>query len=192
MKIVKKTVNNNKQLVYDITVKDDHHYILHNGIVSHNSYVPTQDMSGGGGIKYGASTILFINKSKDKDSDKNVVGAILKVHTYKSRYSKEHQKVELKLDFNKGLDKFWGLLEIGLETGVLKKHPKHVEFPDGRKVGSGDAGKKEIYGDPESWFTKDVLDAINEKCKYHFGLGETIESSGKSDTTDSDFDESGT
>lgn len=33
--------------VYDIEVEDAHHYIFEDGTISHNSYVPTQEMGGG-------------------------------------------------------------------------------------------------------------------------------------------------
>ena len=41
------------------------------------AYVPTKEMGGGSGLKYAASTIVYLSKSKDRDSDKNVVGNII-------------------------------------------------------------------------------------------------------------------
>lgn len=47
MKITKVSKNSKRTTVYDFTVKDVHHYLLDNGVVTHNSYVPTKAMSGG-------------------------------------------------------------------------------------------------------------------------------------------------
>ena len=68
-KIIKKTVLKESIKVYDFTVKDDHHYILENGVLSHNSYVPTKDLGGGNGIKYAASNIIMLSKSKDNTDE---------------------------------------------------------------------------------------------------------------------------
>jgi RecA/RadA recombinase len=40
------------------------------------SYVPTKDMSGGAGLKYAASIIVYLSKKKDKDSEGGVIGNI--------------------------------------------------------------------------------------------------------------------
>lgn len=51
LKIVKKTHNTIEKPVYDIEVKNNHHYILENGVVSHNS-----------GPIYAASILLVMEK----------------------------------------------------------------------------------------------------------------------------------
>ncbi len=52
------------------------------------SYVPTKEMGGGSGLKYAASTIIYLGKKKEKDGTE-VVGNIIKAKTHKSRLSKE-------------------------------------------------------------------------------------------------------
>ena len=53
------------------------------------SYVPTKEMGGGSGLKYAASTIIYLSKKKEKDG-KDVIGNIIKAKTAKSRLSKEN------------------------------------------------------------------------------------------------------
>ena len=60
------------------------------------SYVPTKEMGGGSGLKYAASTIVYLSKKKEKDG-KEVIGNIIKAKTHKSRLSKENKEVELSL-----------------------------------------------------------------------------------------------
>ena len=56
------------------------------------SYVPTKEMGGGSGLKYAASTIIYLSKKKEKDG-KAVIGNIVKAKTHKSRLSKENKEV---------------------------------------------------------------------------------------------------
>ena len=78
MKIKSKRKINEPLKVYDFTVDEVHHYVLSNGIISHNSYVPTKELGGGNGLKYAASTIAMLSKKKEKDGDQ-VVGNIIKI-----------------------------------------------------------------------------------------------------------------
>ena len=48
------------------------------------SYVPTKEMGGGSGLKYAASTIIYLSKKKEKDKTE-VVGNLIKAKTAKSR-----------------------------------------------------------------------------------------------------------
>ena len=44
------------------------------------AYVPTKEMGGGSGLKYAASTIIYLSKKKEKDG-KEVIGNIIKAKT---------------------------------------------------------------------------------------------------------------
>ena len=59
------------------------------------SYVPTKEMGGGSGLKYAASTIIYLSKKKEKDGTE-VIGNIIKAKTAKSRLSKENQEVTVR------------------------------------------------------------------------------------------------
>jgi RecA/RadA recombinase len=130
------------------------------------AYVPTKQISGGGGLKYAASTIITLAKSKDRDGDKNVVGSIIKARTYKSRYSKQDQLVELRLNFETGLDRYYGLLDLAEKYDIFKKVSTRYELPDGSKV-FGTAIEK----NPEKYFTQEILTRLDEVAKKEFGLG---------------------
>merc|ERR1712188_107183 len=53
------------------------------------AYIPTKEMGGGSGLKYAASTIIYLSKKKEKDG-KEVVGNIIKCKTAKARLTKEN------------------------------------------------------------------------------------------------------
>ena len=78
------------------------------------AYVPTKEMGGGSGLKYAASTIIYLSKKKEKDG-KEVIGNIIKAKAAKSRLTKENASVDTRLYFDaRGLDKYYGLLELSL------------------------------------------------------------------------------
>ena len=56
------------------------------------SYIPMKEMSGGSGLKYSASTIVQLSKTKERVGTE-VVGNIIKVKMYKSRLSRDNKEV---------------------------------------------------------------------------------------------------
>ena len=132
------------------------------------SYVPTKEMSGGSGLKYSASTIVMLSKSKERDG-KDIVGNIIKARMQKSRLSRENKLVEVLLTYDKGLDRYYGLIELGESAGVFKKVANRIELPDGRKIYA-----KQIYENPKEYFTKDVMEALESQAQivFQYGLGE--------------------
>jgi len=130
-----------------------------------SGYGPAMIQSGGSGIKYSASTVLSLSKAKAIDSGKNVIGSLLTVTTGKSRFTKEDMKVKCLLSHTEGLSRYYGLIDLALEAGIWKKHPRHVEVSDGSKHFA-----TAIYKDPETFFTKDVMEklevAAGKKFKY--------------------------
>ena len=133
------------------------------------SYVPMKKMGGGSGLEYAASSILFLSKKKDKDkSDNSVTGAIITANLKKARLTIENKKVETLLDYSDGLDPYYGLLDLADKFGVFKKVSNKYELPDGTK-----AFESAILKDPEKYFTEDVLNIIDEKCKDEFLYGKS-------------------
>ena len=129
------------------------------------SYVPTKEMGGGSGLKYASSTIIYLSKKKEKDQ-KEVIGNIIKAKTVKSRLSKENKEVEIRLYYDeRGLDRYYGLLELGEIGGLWQNKAGRYEM-NGKKVFA-----KQILSDPETYFTSEVMQALDEIAKNHFSYG---------------------
>ena len=129
------------------------------------SYVPTKEMGGGSGLKYAASTIIYLSKKKEKDG-KEDIGNIIKAKTAKSRLSKDNQQVEVRLYYDeRGLDRYYGLLELGEAGGLWKNVAGRYEI-DGKKVYA-----KEIYKNPEKYFTDEVMEQLEVIAKGTFSYG---------------------
>ena len=129
------------------------------------SYVPTKEMGGGSGLKYAASTIIYLSKKKEKDG-KEVIGNIIKAKTHKSRLSKENKEVEIRLYYDeRGLDRYYGLLELGELGGMWKNVAGRYEF-NGKKIYA-----KEILRNPQDYFTDDIMEKLDAVAKQHFAYG---------------------
>ena len=129
------------------------------------SMFPQKEMGGGSGLKYAASTIIYLGKRKEKIGTE-VIGNIIHCKIYKSRITKENAQVDVKLTYKKGLDKYYGLLELGEEAGIFKKVSTRYEMPDGSKVFG-----KQVNDNPDKYFTKEVLDKIDEHARQKFTYG---------------------
>jgi RecA/RadA recombinase len=134
------------------------------------AYVPTKEMGGGSGLKYAASTIIYLSKKKHKDGDGEVIGNIIHCKAYKSRLTKENRTIDVLLNFDSGLDRYYGLIELGLKHGVFKKVSNKVQFPDGKSD-----FESKINKDPVKWFTEDVLKVLEEAAAKEFKYGQDEE-----------------
>jgi RecA/RadA recombinase len=129
------------------------------------AYVPTKEMGGGSGLKYAASTIIYLGKKKEKDGTE-VVGNIIKAKTAKSRLSKENQEVEVRLFYDeRGLDRYYGLLELGELAGLWKNVAGRYEI-NGKKIYG-----KEILKNPDQYFTEEVMQQLDAAAKQQFSYG---------------------
>jgi hypothetical protein len=127
-------------------------------------------MSGGSGLKYAASTIVFLSKKKDKDNDE---GNIIVCKLDKSRFTKPQKVVETKLSYVSGLSRYAGLVEIAEKHGIFKKVGNKLEVGDGKKY-----FEKAINKSPEKFFTPEILEKLEAACNKEFLYG--------------DYDDSGT
>ena len=140
--------------VYDISVEKYENYILENGVVTHNS-----------GLQYASSTIVYLSKSKEKDGTE-VIGNIIRAKTQKSRLSKENKEVQIRLFYDeRGLDKYYGLLELGEIGGMWKNVAGRYEM-DGKKIYA-----KEILKDVDKYFTPEVMEKLDVIAKGEFSYG---------------------
>ena len=129
------------------------------------SYVPQKEMGGGTGLKYAASTIIYLSKKKEKDGTE-VVGNIIKCEAKKSRLTKEGSKVETRLYFDeRGLDRYYGLLELGEQYGVFTRKGNRVV------VGESSVYPSVILADPEKYFTPEVMEKLEEAAQKEFSYG---------------------
>ena len=129
------------------------------------AYMPTKEMGGGSGLKYAASTIIYLSKSKEKDG-KDVICNIIKCRAFKSRFTKENSIVSTRLFYDeRGLDSYYGLLELGEKYEVFRKAGNRYQ------IGEAKIYPKNILEDPEKYFTPEVMQALDECAKKEYSYG---------------------
>jgi RecA/RadA recombinase len=129
---------------------------------------PTKEMGGGGGLKYAANNIIALSKSKNKDSEGNVTGIFIRCKNLKSRLTKENTQASVMLSYDKGLDRYYGLVDLAIEHGIFKKVSTKIEVAEGKTV-----FEKQITNHPEKFFTEEVLQKIDAAAQkeYCYGSG---------------------
>ena len=128
------------------------------------AYIPTKEMGGGSGLKYAASSIIYLSKKKEKDG-KDVVGNIIKCKNAKSRLTKENSTVETRLFYDRGLDRYYGLLELGEKYGIFKRKGNRVV------VGESSVYPSAILKDPEQYFPPEIMQKLDEAAAKEFRYG---------------------
>lgn len=141
MKIVK-IEKVGKKKVYDISVEGAEHYVLANGVVTHNS-----------GLIYSANQAFIISKSQEKDGPE-LSGWNFTLNVEKSRYVREKSKLPLQVLFEGGIQKYSGILDLALEGGFVQKPSNGwYQLVDqesgellGTKIRASDTGKENFLG----------------------------------------------
>ena len=133
------------------------------------SMFPQKEMGGGSGLKYAASSIVYLSKRKEKDGTE-IIGNIIHCKNYKSRLTKENKVVDVRLTYDKGLDRYYGLLDLALKHNIFKQVSTRIELPDGSK-----AFGKTINNDPTKYFTKEILEQLDGVCSKEFKYGDGVE-----------------
>ena len=129
------------------------------------SFFPTKEMGGGSGLKYAASSIIYLSKKKDKDGTE-VIGNIIHCKNQKSRLTIENKMVDVRLGYQSGIDRYYGLLEFGEKHGVFTKSGNRYDM-NGTQMYA-----KSIYADPQKYFTDDVMKKLDDAASQEFMYGQ--------------------
>jgi len=143
------------------------------------SMFPQKEMGGGSGLKYAASSIIFLSKRKEKDGTE-IVGNIIHCKNAKSRLTVENRMVDVRLTYDKGLDRYYGLLDLALAFDVFKKQGTRVLLPTGKT----EYGKT-INNNPEKYFTEEVMADLEVVVNEYFKYGKSTSETGTDDSQES-------
>jgi len=133
------------------------------------SMFPQKEMGGGSGLKYAASSIIYLSKRKEKDGT-DIIGNIIHCKNAKSRLTVENKVVDVRLSYDTGLDRYYGLLDLALKHGVFEKSSTRVKLPNGKT----EFGKT-INNNPEKYFTEEVMESLEQAVNTEFKYGSNSE-----------------
>ena len=93
-----------------------------------------------GGIKFALSQIVLLTKLKLKETgSREVKGIRMKVEGFKTRFTKPYQVVTIEVPYDEGMDPYNGLLEVGVEMGLVEKR----------------GARYSLAGEDKTWYGKD-------------------------------------
>lgn len=102
-----------------LTIKDIPMVVVNHIYMSQEMYSKPV-VSGGTGIYYSADNIWIIGRQQDKD-DKELKGYHFIINVEKSRYVKEKSKIPITVNYDSGINKWSGLLDLAIESGHVIK-----------------------------------------------------------------------
>ena len=81
---------------------------------------PKDIVGGGTGSYYSADNIFILGRQQEKEGTE-IVGYNFIINVEKSRYVKEKSKIPVSVSFDGGISRWSGLLDIGLDSGLVIK-----------------------------------------------------------------------
>jgi len=118
---------------------------------------PKDIVGGGTGIYYSADNIWILGRRQNKTGTE-VTGYDFIVNVEKSRYVKEKSKIPISVSWDGGIERFSGLLDIGLASGFVVKPSNGwyqlVDVETGEVLGTKVREKETLTEE----FWKDILD----------------------------------
>ena len=128
------------------------------------SRIPMPDQIGGGkAVKLFPSILISLNKKVIKEStekDAKIIGNEIIATTLKNRVYPPFQKAIVHLDYQKGVQPCAGLLELGIEAGIIIKKGAWFSVDDDTRLGQGSVNALEALEGRQ-----DVLDRLDEWLK---------------------------
>lgn len=98
-----------KNEVCDLSVAEAEHYILDNGLISHNT----------GGV-YSSDSIFILGRQQEKQGQE-LLGYNFVINVEKSRRVKEKSKIPITVTFDGGISRYSGLLDVALDGNFVVK-----------------------------------------------------------------------
>jgi RecA/RadA recombinase len=122
-----------------LTMKDIPMVAINHTYDSQGLY-PTKVVSGGTGMYYSADTIWIVGRQQDKVGTE-IQGYHFVINVEKSRFVKEKSKIPISVSWEKGVDKFSGLLDMAMDYGVISRSGGWYQMVD---VESGEVADKKF------------------------------------------------
>jgi RecA/RadA recombinase len=97
-------------------------FIVVNHTYNSMDMYPQIVIGGGTGSVYASETIFTIGKNQEKDSSGDIEGYNFVLSVNKGRSVREKSKIPITVRFDGGIDIFSGLLDMGVDAGLIYKH----------------------------------------------------------------------
>jgi recombination protein RecA len=145
---------------FDIEVEGSHNYFV-DGVMVHNSPETTP---GGRALKFYCSVRLDVRRIESLKDGSDFVGSRVRVKVVKNKVSSPFRQAEMDLIFGEGISKEGSILDVGVDTGVIKKAGAWYQY-DGEQLGQGRENARQFLKEND-----DVAREIEKKAKEALGI----------------------
>jgi hypothetical protein len=135
---------------------------------------PKDIVGGGTGSYYSADTIWILGRQQEK-SGGEIAGYNFIINVEKSRYVREKSKIPVTVNFEGGINKYSGLLDVAMEGNFVAKPSPGWYAKVNQETGEVDSQKFREADTNTKEFWKDILksekfrDYISKKYSISFG-----------------------
>jgi recombination protein RecA len=165
VEVVLKRFASNRQMrtkdKFDISVKDNHNYLVggcKNGVIVHNSPETT---SGGNALKFFASIRLDVRSAgQNKDGDE-VVSNKTRVKVIKNKTAPPFRQCEFDIVFGHGIDSISEMIDFAVDLAIIKKAGSWYSYGE-TKIGQGIEKVKDMLNDNPELFEEIVTKLQNK------------------------------
>jgi recombination protein RecA len=131
--------------------------------------------TGGRALKFYASVRIDVRRTESIKVGQEVVGNRVRARIVKNKVAAPFKVAEFDIMYNEGISRVGGILDLGVETGLIEKRGSFYSYNEDR-LGQGRENTKEFLREHP-----DMLEELDHKIRVHAGL---LEDDGVDDTPD--------
>jgi recombination protein RecA len=169
---LQKQIRSMLKLMLNICIEQESIGIVTSHFYSRPGLIPLPDeISGGKAMRLFPSIQIMLKKALIKDADKNITGNEITASTLKNRVYPPFQEATINIDYQKGIQPYAGLIDLGIKAGIITKGGSWYSYGD-VKLGQGADKATEslkdypqVLEDINTWLETTKYSSVNENLK---------------------------